>query len=229
MALIVICYASRTGTRRNLAALRKHGWRLLVSATGVWRNEGFKYCLDPGAWTHYQQGTEFIEEPFVGLLEAMGRNADFIIAPDIVAGGKASLALSMSWLPRLQPYGVLVLIPAQNGLTPNDLNDIVGPKVGIFLGGDTDYKLETMIEWGKFAHSKGSYYHVGRVNSERRIHLAAASGADSFDGTSVTRFAKTIDRLDRAAKQQDLYSPRMTTILRPDDLQNSDRKQDTPA
>ena len=28
----MIAYASRTGTRRNLAALRAAGWRLLVSA-----------------------------------------------------------------------------------------------------------------------------------------------------------------------------------------------------
>jgi hypothetical protein len=38
-------YASRTGTRRNLAALRAAGWRLLVSATGVHRHEGFCYML----------------------------------------------------------------------------------------------------------------------------------------------------------------------------------------
>lgn len=36
-------YASRTGTRRNLAALRAAGWRLLVSATGVHRDEGFPF------------------------------------------------------------------------------------------------------------------------------------------------------------------------------------------
>ena len=36
----MIAYASRTGTRRNLAALRGANWRLLVSATGVHRTEG---------------------------------------------------------------------------------------------------------------------------------------------------------------------------------------------
>jgi hypothetical protein len=36
-------YASRTGTKQNLDAMRKAGWRLLVSAAGVVRTEGFQY------------------------------------------------------------------------------------------------------------------------------------------------------------------------------------------
>jgi hypothetical protein len=42
-------YASRTGTRRNLAALRDAGWRLLVSAEAELRTEGMRYALDNGA------------------------------------------------------------------------------------------------------------------------------------------------------------------------------------
>jgi hypothetical protein len=41
---LIIPYASRTGTRRNLDALRERGWRLLVSASGVLRTEGFRYA-----------------------------------------------------------------------------------------------------------------------------------------------------------------------------------------
>lgn len=49
----MIAYASRTGTRRNLAAIREAGWRLLVSAASCLRNEGFPYALDNGAWSAY--------------------------------------------------------------------------------------------------------------------------------------------------------------------------------
>lgn len=45
----MIGYASRTGTRRNLDALRAAGWRLMVSARGALRTEGFPYALDNGA------------------------------------------------------------------------------------------------------------------------------------------------------------------------------------
>src|SRR3546814_4879783 len=54
----VIAYASRTGTRRNLDALRDAGWRLMVSARGVLRTEGFPYELDNGAWTSFQHRSE---------------------------------------------------------------------------------------------------------------------------------------------------------------------------
>ena len=52
----LIAYASRTGTRRNLAALRGAGWRLLVSAASVHSNEGFPYAIDNGAWSAFTQG-----------------------------------------------------------------------------------------------------------------------------------------------------------------------------
>lgn len=44
-------YASRTGTKRNLAALRAAGWGLFVSAAGVHRSEGFRFIIDNGAAT----------------------------------------------------------------------------------------------------------------------------------------------------------------------------------
>lgn len=39
----MVPYASRTGTKQNLAAMRANGWHLLVSAKGVLRTEGFKF------------------------------------------------------------------------------------------------------------------------------------------------------------------------------------------
>ena len=40
-----------------------------------------------------------------------------------------------------------------------------------------------------------------RVNSARRISICHEAGVDSIDGTSVSRFAVTIGRLDRAVRQ----------------------------
>lgn len=55
-----------------------------------------------------------------------------------------------------------------------------------------------MEAWGVLARRRNCYFHVGRVNSARRIATCSAAGASSFDGTSVTRFAKTLPRLDAA-------------------------------
>jgi hypothetical protein len=68
----MICYASRTGTKRNLKALRDAGWRLLVSRAGEWRTEGFQYALDNGAWSDFQAQREFDEDAFERLIEKLG-------------------------------------------------------------------------------------------------------------------------------------------------------------
>ncbi|UCL90220.1 hypothetical protein [Pseudomonas sp. HS-18] len=96
-------YASRTGTRTTLAAMREAGWRLLVSAAGALRTEGFeRYALDNGAWSAFQQQTKFDETAFGRALEKVGEKADWVVLPDIVAGGMESLDFSLQWLERLQ-------------------------------------------------------------------------------------------------------------------------------
>lgn len=200
----MIAYASRTGTRRNLAALRDAGWRIMVSARGVLRNEGFRYALDNGAWTAFTQGEPFDVAAFEKALDLMGAEADWVASPDIVGGGMRSLELSESWLPRLIDAR-LVLIPVQDGLTADDVRPLLGNRVGIFLGGSTEWKLATMREWGELAREVGCYYHVARVNTRRRIEMCSEAGATSFDGSSASRFAASLPRLERARCQPSLF------------------------
>lgn len=200
----MIAYASRTGTRRNLAALRDAGWRILVSARGVLRSEGFRYALDNGAWTAFTQGEPFDVAAFEKALDLMGAEADWVASPDIVGGGMRSLELSESWLPRLIDAR-LVLIPVQDGLTASDVRPLLGNRVGIFLGGSTEWKLATMREWGELAREVGCYYHVARVNTRRRIEMCSEAGATSFDGSSASRFAASLPRLERARCQPSLF------------------------
>lgn len=84
-------YASRTGTRRNLAVLRAAGWRLLVAAQGVHRSEGFRYMLDNSAYTYWTHGIAAdwsdvgnAGAPFLKLLAALGGRAeiDQVVAPE---------------------------------------------------------------------------------------------------------------------------------------------------
>lgn len=206
----MICYASRTGTRRNLDALRRAGWRLLISRTGNWRNEGFPYAIDNGAWSDFQAGRPFDEEQFERLLEKLGANADFVVLPDIVAGGMRSLELSVRWLNRSLSICSLVLIAVQDGMEPCDLASLVGPNVGIFFGGSTEWKLQRMADWGRFCAERRVYYHVARVNTLRRIRLAAAASAASIDGSSASRYAVTVRPLDFASRQPDLFAPTIT-------------------
>lgn len=201
----MICYASRTGTRRNLAALRSRGWRLLVSRAGAWRTEGFpQYALDNGAWADFQAGRSFDEDAFERLIEKLGARADWIVLPDIVAGGLRSLELSTRWMNRCLSICPLVLIAVQDGMEEHHVAPLVGRSVGVFLGGSTPWKLATMGLWGAFALERGVYYHVARVNTARRMRQAIAAGASSVDGSSATRYAVTLPKLDLWSRQPDL-------------------------
>lgn len=98
----MVPYASRTGTRQNLDAMRANGWGLLVSAKGVLRTEGFKnFMLDNGAWSAFTQGQPFDELAFCKAFDLLGESARMVVVPDIVAGGLKSLDFSLKWLDRL--------------------------------------------------------------------------------------------------------------------------------
>lgn len=172
----------------------------MVSATGVHRTEGFRYAIDNGAWTAYAKGEPWNESAFLTLIAKHGDGADFIVSPDIVAGGLESLRRSEVWLPRIKQLApcVRVLIPVQDGMKVNDVRDLLTADVGIFVGGSTDWKLRNMGHWADLAHERGSYCHVGRVNSMIRIRMCGRFGVNSFDGSSASRFAVTLANLEDA-------------------------------
>jgi len=196
----MIAYASRTGTRRNLAVLRAAGWRLFVTPVCP-RTEGFRYALDNGAWTAHFSRIPWDQDAFLRTVTQLGAGADFLVLPDIVGGGKASLKRSLTWLPYLLGSTRQLLIPVQDGMTVADVTPYIGGNIGIFVGGTTDWKLRTIGQWGALAAQEKCYVHVGRVNTARRIARCHAAGVHSFDGTSVTRFACTLQELDDARRQ----------------------------
>jgi len=200
----MIGYASRTGTRRNLQGLAAAGWRILVSAKGVLRTEGFPYALDNGAWWSFVNGQPFDETAFARAYELLGADADFVVLPDIVAGGVRSLEFSLRWLQRLG-RGPLFLLAVQDGMTREMIKPLIGAGLGIFVGGSTEWKIDTMKDWGDLARESGAWCHVGRVNSARRIRICHAAGVTSFDGSGPSRFSAVLPGLDHARRQPDLF------------------------
>ena len=197
----MIAYASRTGTRRNLAALHERGWRLLVSAAGVQRHEGFPYALDNGAWHAFQQGRPFDEALFLRALRKLGAGADWTVLPDEVAGGARSLEMSLRWMRQVLDESPRALLAVQDGMSVEDVRGLLGPRVGVFVGGSTEWKLATMAVWATLAREVGCWCHVARVNTVHRITQCSLAGADSFDGSSATRFAVELPKLDSARRQ----------------------------
>lgn len=200
----MIGYASNTGTKRNLAALRREGWRIMISAKGGLQPKGFKYAIDNGAWNAFTSGTEFDEAAFIKAYALLADGADFVVLPDIVAGGMASLEFSVRWRERLGATPCPMMLAVQDGMTVADVQHLIGPDLGIFVGGTTEWKVATMAQWAGLARARGAKTHAGRVNTARRIKICHAAGVDSFDGSSVSRYAVTLPLLDNARRQGDL-------------------------
>lgn len=191
----MIMYASRTGTKRNLDEIGRCGWRLLVSARGVLRHEGFRYALDNGAWTAHQKQEPFDESAFSRAVDMLGASADWVVVPDVVGDRVATLRAAELWIPRLS--GLRLYLAVQDGMNASDL-DRFPECAGVFVGGSTSWKLRTMQSWRTATNSRGLMLHVARVNTERRIRMCRSFGASSVDGTSASRFAVTTPRLNRS-------------------------------
>lgn len=216
-------YASAPGRGRNRDALAAYDWGLIVNPYDPRPIDGFAYAVDDGAWVARQRflkgevPTPVLDlDRYSAFIAVYGGGADFVIAPDIVEGGGESLALTRQWLPKLQSLyylgGVTLMVAVQDGMTMADIADLIGPEVGIAIGGSTDWKLETLRYWCEQARAAGAPSHVLRVNTERRIRMCEAAGADSFDGSSPSRYSVNLPRLDRSRRQTDIegHLARMT-------------------
>lgn len=186
----MILYASHTTTKRNLAALRANGWRLLVTPFSYGGPMDFAYCLDNGAWRAHQQGTPFDEDAFRGLLSKYGAGADFILLPDHVGGGWWSFRFSMQWLEECREFGAPLLVPVQDGMTPELVDETCAAEgIGFAIGGTTAWKESVLCspDWADLATRH--YCHVLRVNTRPRYRQSVLFGARSIDGSSPSRWS----------------------------------------
>lgn len=153
-------------------------------AQGNRRPAGVIWCADNGCFSD-----NFDEQKWWAWLQ---RNATdvatcaFATAPDVVGDAVATLALGQVWLPRIRALGYPAALVAQDGL--EHLNVPWDDFDALFIGGTTEWKLSTATRHlAREAKKRGKYVHAGRVNSLRRLRWAEAIGADSADGTRVTK------------------------------------------
>ena len=143
-------------------------------------------ALDNGAFGNFSNGYPFDEHAFLSALSYCiyrKLDLDFVVCPDVVAGGNKSLDFSLRWADRLVGYNKLAL-EVQDGMTdvPND------PRFShIFIGGTPEWKWKTAKFWVDKAHDMGKKCHIGQCGTLNRLNYAKEIGADSVDSTNFVR------------------------------------------
>lgn len=219
-------YVCRPTSELAVEACRRHGFGTLLSpverrdtAQGVklrdlsghvYPLDGRPYVLDNGAWTCHKAGAEWRAGPMNKLVERLGAGAEWLVLPDIVGAGEASLDRSISWLEDrrswLADHGVRsVALAVQDGMTVDRVRPLLEQhQIGVlFVGGSAgvntpNWKWRTLHDWAELGLDLGIRVHVGRVNGLRRALLCRDLGVSSIDGSCVTQYSVNAPKLAKA-------------------------------
>lgn len=218
-------YVGQTRSRALIAKLTELGYGECTNR-GEYPPRRRPWFLDNGAFSDWKLGLDFDAEAFwwnliLGLAAEVP--PDFVVCPDRVAGGLASLEFSLGWivssasrLSALSQHVTLArprwYLAVQDGMKADDVRDAFQSSGyafdGIFIGGTLKWKLATGEGWVQLAHELGVKCHAGRIGTARRVRWAMRIGADSLDSTvplwSKENLRNFVDALSAGAKQTEL-------------------------
>lgn len=145
------------------------------------------YALDNGAFRAYTRQIPWDASAFERMLTSAGEHSvtpDFIVAPDIVAGGLESLTRSIEWFERCASVGP-VYLAVQDGMSVTRVLQVLDnhPFAGIFVGGSKPWKVATGKFWVELAHKRDIPCHVARAGTTNAVSWARSIGADSLDSS----------------------------------------------
>ncbi len=170
-------YIGQTRSRKLIRSLEYFGFGEMTVREEVPPRRK-PWAFDNGAYKDWTAQKPFFEAKFLRAV-ASAHDADFIVVPDIVAGGVSSLEFSESWFDRLK--GFRRYLALQDGMTPELVAPLAEKYDGLFLGGTLDWKLATLQEWRDSTRLWGKPLHVGRVGTKKRALLCRRVGVDSID------------------------------------------------
>lgn len=158
-----------------------------------------RFAIDNGAFAGFDR------KAFEALLEREYNRRElcrFVTVPDVVADARRTLEVFDYWYGRLARWPLA--LAAQDG--QEDLPIPWGIIKAIFIGGSTEWKLSRhAAAIIKAAKAMNVWVHVGRVNTPGRFEYFESLGADSIDGTGLSRYSWMRERIHRAAINPGLF------------------------
>ena len=204
-------YIGNTGTLRHHEVMKREGWGNLHLANAFrYPKKGMSYCIDNGAYSCWLHKKPFNETSFRNMLIKLEKCVfppDFIVCPDIVAGGYDSLRFSLKWLNEI-PAGYPVYLAVQDGMQPDVIRQYIELFDGLFIGGTLEWKLKTASDWINLAHRYNKKAHIGKVGTFKRLVWAKSIGADSIDSSTFVQARKgqEFNRIFAALSQRILFT-----------------------
>jgi hypothetical protein len=145
--------------------------------------EWLPYVLDNGVYRDFANNALWSADRFlelVGQCKYLKQKPLWVVVPDVVGDGNATLGLWAEWEPKLRKHGYPLAFVVQDGITIDQIPAIADV---IFVGGSDTWKypmLEKFIALGKPVH-------VGRVNNAKYLWRCYQLGAASCDGSGWFR------------------------------------------
>lgn len=205
-------YASHPGAsnpeNERVQYLTENNIGIMISAEH-WAKPFTRYAVDNGAWSDFVHNKPFSDDRFqktLGKISYQDNAPDFIVLPDIVQGGEASLDLSKQYLYLTDTHPCYLAV--QDGINPKMLTtEILNAVDGLFVGGSDVWKWRYLHLWVDLAHSHNKKIHVGRVGTLKNMQRCFYSGVDSADGSSLIRNQRHTDimRFLRIAENTQSY------------------------
>lgn len=163
------------------------------------QNPQLPWAIDNGAFSRFE------ESAFLSLLkreEHHKANCLFVTAPDVVGSALRTLEVFEHWKGPLASWPIALAI--QDGQQDHRIpwDDIAA----VFIGGSTGFKLsDHAAHVIKAAKILGKWAHVGRVNDPGRWEHFENLGADSIDGTGISRYSHMREAIAKRDHQQRLF------------------------
>ena len=150
-----------------------------------------RFAIDNGAFSKFEANS------FLSLLERERPRRDlcrFVCAPDVVGSARRTIECFEFWRERLAGWPIAFV--CQDGQENFDIpwSEIAA----IFIGGSTEWKLgKAAAQCVKASRVIGKWCHIGRVNTPGRFEYFQDLGADSIDGTGLSRYSWMRDAIHK--------------------------------
>jgi len=184
-------YTGQTRSRRAIALCERVGLGECVNRGELPpRRTSHGWFLDCGAFVDWKAGRAFdfvrwardLRWTAYSIAAGKLQAPDFIVMPDLVGGGLASLARSVDELNYVPPELPVRYLVVQEGMTPAHVAEVLPLFGGVFVGGaEMSWKLATAPNWIALAHAHNLQCHIGRIGTVARLELVRRLGADSID------------------------------------------------